>query len=111
MIPPPITRSNSPSPVTKRGCSATSTSVIRSAFEPVVPRPKVGTTCITGALTAERSVSSTNEFQASHSGHLPIQRCATWAQLWQVKMVLVLANRFGVPHPVSGTRLSIRLPL
>src|SRR6056297_1691241 len=93
MMPPPITRSNSFSPVTRRGCSATSTSVMRCAFEPVVPRPNVGTTCITGALTAERSVSSTNVFHSSQSGHLPIQRCAVWPQLWHVKIVLGLAIR------------------
>src|SRR6185369_4347010 len=88
-MPPPSTWSTSSSPLLTRGRRSAVTSPIvvglRGAEGLDLPKP----------LETD-AISSTNEFQAPHCSHLPIQRAKLVPQVWQTNFVLTLA--MATPH-------------
>ncbi|MNX84771.1 hypothetical protein D3C86_1165840 [compost metagenome] len=88
--PPPSTRSSSSRPLLKRSSSWMETSRRRWGARPMAGDLKVPGLAAPVGAGAEMA-SSTREFQALHSGHLPIQRGCSEAHCWQTYLVLTLA--------------------
>jgi hypothetical protein len=68
-MPPPVTRSNSPMPVEKRGASCVVP--LRPSSTMTRPLPRRDNPVPGGAMA---SVSSVSVFHSPHAGHLPVQR-------------------------------------
>ncbi len=86
MMPPPITRSSSSTPVRRRESPSISTAVSRSGA-PCFDSPLLGLDPSaersgTWASTSADSVSSTSVFQAPQPAHLPIHLWASWPHSW-----------------------------